>query len=169
MKSLKAPARRAGRSVLALLVAGGLWLPVAGPASASVKHAARPAQHALNAKAEIIANWEAFFSGKTPAKEKIALVQDGAEFAKVITAQAKSNPLAATTTVKVSKVVVSGTKALVVYTIDLGGKPALSNQKGEAFLIGKTWKVGAASFCVLLGLEGSAKGIPACAPPAKKK
>jgi hypothetical protein len=173
MKDLEAPARRVGRAALALLVAGGLWTGWAWPASAAETHATHsvrhPVKHAPSAKAEITANWEAFFSGKTPPKRKIALVQDGPQFAKVIETQAKSNPLAATTTVKVSKVTVSGTKAIVIYTIDLGGKPALSNQKGLAVLVGKTWKVGAGSFCTLLSLEGSAKGIPACAPPKKKK
>jgi hypothetical protein len=175
MKSLHATGGRARRCALAAGMAASLCLAAAGPAwavgerTAHPAHAAHASEHAPNAKAEIVANWEAFFSGKTPAKKKIALVQDGAEFAKVIEAQAKSNPLAATTTVKVSKVAVSGAKATVVYTIDLGGKPALSNQKGLAVREGKTWKVGASSFCTLLRLEGSAKGIPACATPAKKK
>jgi len=175
MSQERNPVRRIGRSAFALLMAGSLWLATAGPASATARHvvhaptAAHSVKHAPNARAEIIANWEAFFSGKTPAKKKIALVQDGAEFAKVITAQAKNNPMAASTTAKVLKVTVTRSKATVVYTIYLAGKPALSNQKGFAVLVGKTWKVGAPSFCGLLSLEGSAKGIPACAAPAKKK
>jgi hypothetical protein len=154
------------RAALALASAAGLWLGAAAPASA-VQHAAKKhATTAASAKAKIISDWEAFFSGKTPAKKKIALVEDGSAFAKVIEDQAKSNPMAATTTAKVSKVTVSGNKATVVYTIDLSGQPALSNQKGQAVLQRGTWKVGTASFCALLALEGTKVGV--CSSAAKK-
>lgn len=137
------------RAAVALVSAAGLWFGTVAPASAT----------SATAKAKVTADWKAFFSGKTPAKKKIALVEDGSAFAKVIEGQSKSNPLAESTTVKVSSVKVSGSKATVVYTIDLGGQPALKNQKGEALLRGGTWKVGAQSFCALLALEGTKPAI----------
>lgn len=156
-----------------MVSAAALWLGAAAPASATAVHRAAKAHPAAatSAKAKIITDWEAFFSGKTPPKRKIALVEDGGAFAKVIEGQSKSNPLAASTTVKVFKVLVSGKRATVVYTIYLGGKPALANQKGTAIFQDGTWKVGAPSFCALLALEGTK--VPVCAPakkvPAKKK
>jgi hypothetical protein len=106
-----------------------------------------------SATAKIKADWEAFFLGSTSANRKIALVQDGSSFAKVIKSQSTS-PLAKSVTANVSKVMVdSKDTATVRYSLNLGGKPALTNQKGEAVLQGGTWKVGAQSFCSLLALE----------------
>jgi hypothetical protein len=103
--------------------------------------------------AKIAADWEAFFSGSTTASRKIALVQDGSSFAKIIESQSTS-PIAKSVTAKISRVVVdSKNTATVRYSLNLGGKPALTNQKGEAVLQGGTWKVGARSFCSLLALE----------------
>jgi hypothetical protein len=131
------------RTSTVLLVAGVSLPLAAGPVYAK----------STSAKAKITADWEAFFSGSTGAKRKIALVQDGSSFAKVIKAQATS-PIAKSVTAKVSRVVV-GSKgtATVRYSLNLGGKPALTNQKGEAVLQDGTWKVGAQSFCSLLALE----------------
>lgn len=120
----------------------------------SVPLAAGPAYAASSSTtSKITADWVAFFSGSTDANRKIALVQDGPSFAKVIKSQSTS-PLAKSVTAKVSKVVVdSKDTATVRYSLSLGGKPALTNQQGEAVLQGGTWKVGAQSFCSLLALE----------------
>lgn len=164
--------RRSSRVVMALLAGFGLWAATVtastAPASASTKHT--PTKHmgnsAKSAKDEIIANWEAFFSGKTPAKRKIALVQDGGAFAKVIQGQS-SDSLAKSSTTKVLSVKVTGVKAAVTYTVYLAGQAALKGQKGEAFLLGGTWKVGAQSFCGLLSMEGTK--LPVCTGHAKSK
>lgn len=164
--------RRSSRVVMALLAGFGLWAATVtastAPASASTKHT--PTKHmgnsAKSAKDEIIANWEAFFSGKTPAKRKIALVQDGGAFAKVIDGQS-SDSLAKSSTAKVLSVKVTGVKAAVTYTVYLAGQAALKGQKGEAFLLGGTWKVGAQSFCGLLSMEGTK--LPVCTGHAKSK
>jgi hypothetical protein len=164
--------RRSSRVVMALLAGFGLWAATVtastAPASASTKHT--PTKHmgnsAKSAKDEIIANWEAFFSGKTPAKRKIALVQDGGAFAKVIQGQS-SDSLAKSSTAKVLSVKVTGVKAAVTYTVYLAGQAALKGQKGEAFLLGGTWKVGAQSFCGLLSMEGTK--LPVCTGHAKSK
>jgi hypothetical protein len=115
------------------------------------------------AQSEIEANWAAFFSASTPVAKRVTLLQNGQEFATIIAAQAKS-PLASSATSKVSKVTIqSPTQAKVVYSILVGGQPALSNQNGVAVKQDGVWKVGDASFCGLLVVENSGKtsGLPA--------
>jgi hypothetical protein len=105
-------------------------------------------------KVQVVQTWTAFFAGSTPASKKVQLLQDGPRFAPLIEAQAAS-PLAQQTNAVVTKVTLeSPTRAKVVYTIMLAGKPALKNQVGTAVRVGGTWKVGDASFCALLSLQG---------------
>ena len=115
-----------------------------------------------SAAATITANWEKFFSAKTPVAQRVALLQNGSVFASVIRAQAGSG-LAATATAKVSKVTVTSSKqATVKYSILISGATALANQTGVAVYQGGTWKVGLASFCGLLTLENSGKTPAVC-------
>jgi hypothetical protein len=101
-----------------------------------------------------------FFAGSTPAARKIMLVQHGNDFSRVIDRQAGS-PLARGTTAAVSKVVMlSPTKANVVYTVSLSGTPALKNVTGVAVMEDGSWKVSAQTFCTLLKLEQQAP--PTC-------
>jgi hypothetical protein len=151
---------------MAVLAVAVFSLGGAVPASASTRHVTKHAS-STSPKAKIIANWEAFFSGKTPPKRKIALVQDGKDFAKVINGQA-SGGMAKSATAKVLSVKVVGKKAVVTYTIYLAGEAALKNQKGEALLEDGTWKVGGKSFCALLSLEGTKPKICATFTEAKK-
>lgn len=111
--------------------------------------------------------WARFFAGTTSASDKQALLQNGSAFAAAITAQANS-PLARGTTATVSNVtLVSADKAQVTYTVLIGGLPALTNQTGTAVLVDGSWKVGAASFCQLLALEGQTpSACPAVSAPA---
>jgi hypothetical protein len=112
------------------------------------------------AQAKITADWETFFAGSTPAARKVALLQDGPSFAKIIEGQAGS-PLAKSVAAKVSKVTLtSPTKAAVRYSLTLAGQTALSNVEGQAILSGGIWKVGKSSFCALLALEQ--QKTPAC-------
>jgi len=114
------------------------------------------------AVAAIKANWATFFNAKTSVSHRLALLQDGQSLAKVIKAQSGST-LAATATSKVTSVTLTGTnQASVVYSILLGGQPALSNQHGVAVYQDGVWKVGLVSFCGLLKLEnaGTAAGLP---------
>jgi hypothetical protein len=118
--------------------------------------------------AAIITNWEAFFNAKTPDSKRIALLQDGPEFASVIKSQSGSG-LAALATAKVTHVTVSSpTQATVTYEILVSGTPELKNQTGTAVLEDGTWKVGVASFCGLLTLENAGKtsGLPAACKSA---
>jgi ABC-type glycerol-3-phosphate transport system substrate-binding protein len=110
----------------------------------------------------IAANWVAFFNAKTPVNRRVALLEDGSEFAPIIRAQAGSG-LAALATAKVTKVTVeSASQAKVAYSILISGQPALT-QTGVAVLQDGTWKVGVASFCGLLVQEnaGSSAKLPA--------
>ncbi len=115
-------------------------------------------------RTKIKTDWVTFFAGSTPVKQKIALLQNGQSFAGVIKSQASSPtiaPLAKSVSASVASVTLtSATKAKVKYSLDLGGKPALSNQTGIAVLQAGTWKVGDQSFCALLALEQIT--APAC-------
>jgi hypothetical protein len=125
------------------------------PAS-SASSSASSSGNSAAAQAQIKANWEKFFSGKTSADQKIALLQNGQKFAAAIRALA-SSPLFGSASAKVKAVVVnSATSATVSYDILVGGNPALSNQTGTAVYEGGTWKVGDVSFCQLLRLQGGA-------------
>ncbi|HEY2443093.1 MAG TPA: hypothetical protein VGI31_08170 [Streptosporangiaceae bacterium] len=113
-----------------------------------------------SAESAIKANWVEFFAASTPVAKRVQLLQNGQEFAALITAQAKS-PLASSASAKVSGVTgVTSSQATVKYSILAAGQTALPNQTGVAVFQGGTWKVGDASFCGLLRLE-QATGLPA--------
>jgi hypothetical protein len=132
--------RYAAATALVLLAAG------CGGASRSATR--------LTPKQQIIQAWTSFFSSKTSPGDKVKLLQNGQQFAKVIR-EGASNPLAKDVAAKVLSVTLQGeSRARVVYTILLRGKPALSNQAGQAVRTGGAWQVGARSFCGLLALEG---------------
>ena len=127
------------------------------PASSSA-----PAAAGGNAKAQITANWEAFFNGATGAAKKISLLQNGDKFSVIIKAQAGSG-LASTAGAKVTAVVVnSATSATVSYDITLSGATALANQTGTAVYEDGIWKVGDISFCQLLKLENNGTAPSVC-------
>ena len=159
------------RMILALALAAAITAcgsssssSVSHTASATPSAASASVASAASAAARIKANWEAFFSGTTPAAKKIALLQNGQKYAALIQAQAASS-LAKSASAKVTAVhVISATQATVTYDIYLGGKPALSDQSGTAVYQDGTWKVGDASFCQLLALENGGKAPAACSP-----
>jgi hypothetical protein len=108
-----------------------------------------------SADSAIKTNWVAFFSSSTPVSQRVALLQDGSQFASLISAQAKSS-LASSASATVSSVSgVTATQATVHYSINVAGTPALANKEGVAVYQDGTWKVGLASFCGLLELEKS--------------
>jgi hypothetical protein len=133
------------------------------PSAVASSPASSSAAASGNAKAQITANWEAFFNGQTSAAKKISLLQNGQKFAAVINAQAGSG-LASSAGAKVTAVVVnSATSATVTYDITLSGATALGNQTGTAVYEGGTWKVGDVSFCQLLKLENAGSSPSVCA------
>lgn len=143
------------------LIAGALFLSACGGSSTpstTTTTVARPSN--AETTVAIKADWNAFFSGSTSAARKIALLQNGSEFAQVINGQA-SSPLAkgvTSTVLGVSKI--TSTSAQVRYDIYMGSTKALANQIGTAIKQGGSWKVSDASFCVLLGLEQTK--VPMC-------
>lgn len=123
---------------------------------------ATPAVAAPAAKAEVKADWVAFFNGKTKAARRVTLLQDGKAFRAVIR-EASRNPLASTLSASVAKVkLTSKTKATVTYSLSAAGQRLLAHQKGTSIRQGGVWKVGDASFCSLLVLEqgGKKAGLP---------
>ena len=149
------------RSIVGFAIAG---LSILGAQTSVVLAGTTNHLNKTTATKTITANWEIFFSGKTPAQTKISLLQNGTKFATVIKAQASSS-LAKSTTATVSKVSnLSASSASVRYTVDLGGQPALRNALGTAVRQNGTWKVSDESFCALLALEQVK--TPAC-PAAK--
>lgn len=142
---------------LALVVVAGLVLAGCGSSSKTTSTGNSAAQ----AEAQITSAYQKFFSGKASVSERTAVLQDGSKFHSVIQAFA-SNPLAKNVTVKVSSVKLEGAdKAKVVYTVKLGSA-GLPKQTGTAVRQNGTWKVGYASLCRLVALQGPAP--PACAP-----
>ena len=106
------------------------------------------------ARAQIKSAYVKFFSGKTPVSDRIAVLQNGSKFKDVVTSFA-NNPLAKNVNVTVSSVTLEGGEnAKVVYTVKLGGA-GLPKQTGTAVRENGTWKVGYASLCKLIALQGS--------------
>ena len=106
------------------------------------------------ARAQIKSAYVKFFSGKTPVSERVAVLQNGSKFKGLVTTFA-NNPLAKNVNVTVSSVTIEGGhNAKVVYTVKLGGA-GLPKQTGTAVRENGTWKVGYASLCKLVALQGS--------------
>ena len=138
---------------LALVAIAGLALAGCGSSSPTSGDAA--------AKAQIKGAYEKFFAGESSVSERAAVLQNGSRFKPVIQAFA-SNPLAKNVNVAVSSVTLQGAdKAKVVYTVKLGSA-GLPKQTGTAVRENGTWKVGYASLCRLVALQGSTPS--ACKP-----
>jgi hypothetical protein len=138
---------------LALVLVAGLALAGCGASM----HTSTSGNTAA-AEAQIKSAYQKFFSGQTSVSDRAAVLQDGAKFKSVIQAFA-SNPLAKNVNVTVSSVKLQGANtAKVVYTVKLGGA-GLPKQSGTAVLQNGTWKVGDASLCKLVSLQGSTPSV----------
>ena len=136
---------------LALVVVAGLALAGCGGGSSQPT---TTGQSAAAAKAQIKSAYMKFFSGQTSVSDREAVLEDGAKFKSVIQSFA-SNPLAKNVSVTVSSVKLQGANdAKVVYTVKLGGA-GLPKQTGTAVLQDGNWKVGDASLCKLVSLQGT--------------
>ena len=138
---------------LTLVVVAGLALAGCGGSSNTTTTNSTAA-----AQAQIKSAYQKFFSGKTNVPGKIALLQSGPRFERLV----KSfyyNPLAKNVNVTVSSVKLQGANdAKVVYTVKLGSA-GLPKQTGTAVLQNGTWKVGFASLCKLVALQGSTPSV----------
>jgi hypothetical protein len=139
---------------LALVVVAGL--PLAGCGGSS--HGSTTTNDTAAAQAQIKSAYTKFFSGRTPIPERVAVLQNGPKFKGLVTTFA-SNPLAKNVNATVSSVTLQGAnKAKVVYTVKLGGA-GLPTQTGTAVRENGTWKVGDASLCKLVSLQGSTPSV----------
>jgi hypothetical protein len=113
------------------------------------------------AQAQVIANWEKFFTPGTSVDERVTLLQNGSALRAAIE-QSATNPLQQQARAKVTHVAfTSPTEATVTYDVYLNGAIALPNSQGIAVLEGGTWKVAQQSFCSLISL-GVSGPIPGC-------
>jgi hypothetical protein len=107
-----------------------------------------------SAEEQIKDAYATFFSPKTSLSGRVAVLQNGEQFKPVIQSFA-SNPLAKEVTVSVPSVTLQGSdKAKVVYAVKFGAV-SLPKRNGTAVLQNGTWKVGYASLCKLVTLQGS--------------
>ncbi|MDN3293470.1 hypothetical protein QWM81_05335 [Streptomyces ficellus] len=114
------------------------------------------------ARQQIQKNWTAFFSPRTPAAEKVKLLENGQRMQPVLQAFAR-DPNAAQTSVNVKDVAfTSATQANVTYDLLVGGRPALPNSKGTAVEQDGTWKVSTKTLCALVKLSPNATAVPGC-------
>jgi hypothetical protein len=138
---------------LAPVLVAGLALAGCGGSSGSTTTDTTAA-----ARAQIKSAYIKFFSGKTPVSDRVAVLQNGSKFKGLVTSFA-NNPLAKNVHVTVSSVTLEGgDNAKVVYTVKLGGA-GLPKQSGTAVLENGTWKVGYASLCKLVALQGSTPSV----------
>ena len=136
----------------------GVGLGACGSSTSSTsQHSASATELAV---AQIQKNWAEFFSGSGSPSSKVALLQNGQQFAPIIETLFKL-PLVKGLSAKVNEVTLTGpATAKVTYTLSLAGQSVLNSATGAAVKSGNTWLVGDASFCQLLKLEGSSP--PAC-------
>lgn len=105
-------------------------------------------------EAQIKSAYAKFFSAKTSLSDRVALLENGAHFKSLIQTFA-ANPLAKNVTATVSSVTLQGAnKAKVVFVVEFAGA-SLPEQTGSAVRENGTWKVGSASLCKLVALQGS--------------
>jgi hypothetical protein len=162
-RALVLPALIAGLGLL-LTACGNSGKPSSGSTRTPATATSSPARG--SAEATIRANWEAFFSARTPTSRRVALLQNGSQFESLIAAQSGSS-LASAASAKVTSVSnITSSQATVEYDIVVSGTPALRNQKGLAVHQGGTWKVGDKSFCGLLELEKSSGLVKITSLPA---
>lgn len=128
------------------------------PAASSM--AAEPTSGSA-AEAAIKANWESFFSGKTSAATKLALVQNGQKYATVINNQEGSPQSQSATSTVTSVTITSPTSATVKYNVGISGA-SLNGQTGTAVYEDGVWKVADVSFCQLLTLQNLGQTPPVC-------
>ena len=152
------PVRQLSIVLVSLLAAGGLAACGGGGGSGTTLSAGTTVVDTAAEKAEIMSAYNKFFSGQTSIPARVALLQDGPRFKALVTSFA-NNPLAKNVNVTVSKVTLQGQdKAKVVYVVKLGSA-GLPKQTGTAVLQNGTWKVGFASLCKLVALQGSTPSV----------
>ncbi len=115
-------------------------------------------QKQQSAQDQIKSAYETFFSGKSSVQDRVAVLQDGPRFKKLVASFA-SNPLAKNASATVGTVTMQGAnEAKVTYTVKLGNS-ALPKQTGTAVRQDGTWKVGYLGLCKLVALQGTTPAV----------
>jgi hypothetical protein len=157
-------AAAAAAAIAVALAACGGSSPAKPPASASATSSSGSPMPTAGtaARSAVRTSWQEFFNARTPTPRRVGLLQDGQTFTRVLATQARM-PGAGSASAQVSKVVlISPSRATVTYALLVAGQPVLTNQTGVAVYQDGRWKVGAASFCGLLVMEGgNAPSLPA--------
>lgn len=109
-------------------------------------------------------NFQSFFDPSTGAEERVQLLENGERFQDVLARQERL-PVAQETSAVVTAAQVQGDHAVVTYTIELNGEPALRNQRGEMVKENGHWKVSDRTFCRIESMRGSAP--PGCPSSAR--
>jgi ABC-type glycerol-3-phosphate transport system substrate-binding protein len=108
-----------------------------------------------DAKAQITRAYERFFSGKTSLSDRIALLQNGHQFKRVIQ-EFSAFPGASQVSATVKSVTLQGADdASVVFVVKLAGT-GLPQQTGTAVKENGKWKVGDEGLCRLIEIGGTA-------------
>lgn len=105
-------------------------------------------------KADITTTWTKFFAYSTPTATRLALLENGPKYAKVIGALTHLLPAGASATVQA--VQASQANATVTYSLRDASGPLESNLTGAAIEVGGKWLVADSTFCGLVALAGSA-------------
>jgi hypothetical protein len=144
---------------LALVVVAALALAgCGGGSSGTTLSAGTSISNTAAEKDQIQHAYQKFFSGQTSVADREDALENGSRFKSVIQAFA-SNPLAKNVNVTVTSVTLEGANdAKVVYIVKLGSV-GLPKQTGTAVRQNGTWKVGDASLCKLVGLQGSTPSV----------
>ena len=111
------------------------------------------------AKKEITTNWEQFFASTTTVQAREQLLENGSQFAGLMTTEFNALGSQSPSAIVSSVDVVSSTSANVYYKVELNKQPILTGQKGQAVFQDGTWKVGDATLCGLLSMDGQHPAI----------
>ncbi|MFF9015697.1 hypothetical protein ACF09C_22365 [Streptomyces sp. NPDC014870] len=169
---LKRRGRRSRTSVAALAAASALVLgpvlagcgddDVAGdPIATGTRSVPADApSDPVAAKAEITKNWLLFFNPRTPADERVKLLENGEQLGPALEVL-MTNDAASQATAKVKAIeFTSPNDADVTYDLLVAGSVAVPNAKGTSVLQDDTWKVSAKTLCGLAQLSGAS--VPGC-------
>ena len=143
--------------------------PASAPSSAQSAPSVAPSASGGSGSAvsEITTNWNTFFNSSTPNSKRVALLENGEQFATALN-QLSSTPLASGLTSKVNSVsVTSSTKASVKYDLSALGQTVAKGATGSSVLQNGTWKVGDDVFCSLL-TQAKAFGLTVTVPSVCK-
>lgn len=129
---------------------GGATAPAAAPPTGS----GTPADAAT--RSAVAKAFTTFFSPKSTAAQSEAALQHGSAFTQTLAAEATSAQSQNVSATVSSVRLLSPDVAAVVFTLNSGGSPLLTDTPGNAVREGGTWKVAAVTFCNLLTLQGTA-------------